>query len=74
MGSCQYCDGHHVVLYVGGITSYKYYEPRLVIEYRKLNFQTMSEIFPTLSIDEHGSFVWSQITLDLVFGYLQQNK
>lgn len=49
-------------------------ETRLVVDYRKLNAQTVRKVFPTPSIDKHleilhGSKLFT--TLDLVSGYLQ---
>lgn len=49
-------------------------EPRLVIDYRKLNSQTVRKVFPTPNLDEHletlhGAKMFT--TLDLASGYLQ---
>jgi len=47
---------------------------RLVVDYRKLNSQTVHKVFPTPNLDDHleslhGAYVFT--TLDLASGYLQ---
>lgn len=49
-------------------------EPRLVVDYRKLNSQTVRRVFPTPNIDEHLETLTGAkmfCTLDLASGYLQ---
>jgi len=49
-------------------------DARLVVDYRKLNLQTVRKVFPTPNLDEHLEQLYAAkmfTTLDLASGYLQ---
>jgi len=49
-------------------------DPRLVVDYRKLNDQTVRRVFPTPQLDDHLETLYGAklfCTLDLASGYLQ---
>lgn len=49
-------------------------DPRLVVDYRKLNVQTVRKVFPTPQLDDHLETLYGAkmfCTLDLPSGYLQ---
>lgn len=49
-------------------------DPKLVVDYRKLNAQTVRRVFPTPQLDDHLETLCGAklfCTLDLASGYLQ---